>query len=69
MRAAPPPLVIAAVHGGEPVAVIRDAVLLRSAIERPAATLFGRDAYPDQDVGEIARRLSAWFSPGVPVSG
>lgn len=38
---------ITAVHGGDPLRVIRDTVLLRSALERPAATLFGRDAYPD----------------------
>ncbi|SEI07785.1 MULTISPECIES: type II toxin-antitoxin system death-on-curing family toxin [unclassified Leifsonia] len=40
-------LVIKAVHGGEPLNYLRDTVLLRSALERPAATLFGRDAYPD----------------------
>lgn len=40
-------LVIKAVHGGEPLNYIRDTVLLQSALERPAATLFGRDAYPD----------------------
>jgi death on curing protein len=40
-------LVIEAVHGGNPLAYVRDTVLLQSAIERPAATLFGRDAYPD----------------------
>ncbi|MCI0158007.1 type II toxin-antitoxin system death-on-curing family toxin [Leifsonia shinshuensis] len=38
---------IAAVHGGRPLDYIRDTVLLQSALERPAATLFGRDAYPD----------------------
>ncbi|MGO4533843.1 type II toxin-antitoxin system death-on-curing family toxin [Leifsonia sp. 2MCAF36] len=38
---------IRAVHGGEPITYIRDMVLLQSALERPAATLFGRDAYPD----------------------
>ncbi|WP_431219774.1 type II toxin-antitoxin system death-on-curing family toxin [Leifsonia xyli] len=40
-------LVIRAVHGGEPLNYVRDTVLLHSALERPAATLFGRDAYPD----------------------
>jgi death-on-curing protein len=40
-------LVIAAVHGGNPLDYVRDTVLLQSALERPAATLFGRDAYPD----------------------
>jgi len=40
-------LVITAVHGAEPLKYVRDAVLLQSALERPAATLFGRDAYPD----------------------
>ena len=40
-------LVITAVHGGNPLDYVRDAVLLRSALERPTATLFGRDAYPD----------------------
>jgi death-on-curing protein len=40
-------LVITAVHGGEARKYIRDTVLLQSALERPAATLFGRDAYPD----------------------
>ena len=40
-------LVITAVHGGDPHRYIRDTVLLQSALERPAATLFGRDAYPD----------------------
>ena len=39
-------LVIRAVHGGDPLNYVRDTVLLRSALERPAATLFGRDAYP-----------------------
>lgn len=39
--------VIRAVLGAGPVAVIRDHVLLESALGRPAATLFGRDAYPD----------------------
>lgn len=40
-------LVIKAVQGGEPLSYVRDTVLLQSALERPAATLFGRDAYPD----------------------
>lgn len=40
-------LVIAALHGKDPLDYIRDTVLLQSALERPAATLFGRDAYPD----------------------
>ncbi|WP_223692465.1 type II toxin-antitoxin system death-on-curing family toxin [Leifsonia poae] len=40
-------IVIRVVHGGEPLASIRDTVLLQSALERPKATLFGRDAYPD----------------------
>ena len=40
-------LVIRAVHGGEPLDYVRDTVLLQSALARPAATLFGRDAYPD----------------------
>ena len=40
-------LVIRAVHGGEPLDYVRDTVLLQSALTRPAATLFGRDAYPD----------------------
>ena len=40
-------LAIRAVHVGEPLAYVRDTVLLQSALERPAATLFGRDAYPD----------------------
>ncbi len=40
-------LVVRAVHGGDPLGYIRDSVLLQSAIDRPAATLFGRDAYPD----------------------
>lgn len=40
-------LVITAVHRGEPLNYLRDTVLLQSALERPAATLFGRDAYPD----------------------
>jgi death-on-curing protein len=39
--------VIRAVHGGDPLSYIRDTVLLQSALARPAATLFGRDAYPD----------------------
>lgn len=39
-------LVIRAVHGGDPLSYVRDTVLLQSALERPAATLFGRDAYP-----------------------
>jgi death-on-curing protein len=39
--------VIRAVHGVNPLNVIRDTVLLESALGRPAATLFGRDAYPD----------------------
>ncbi|MEY9954121.1 type II toxin-antitoxin system death-on-curing family toxin [Leifsonia sp. EB34] len=39
-------LVISAVHGGDPLDYVRDTVLLQSALERPAATLFGRDAYP-----------------------
>ena len=38
---------IRAVHGGEPLDYVRDTVLLESALARPAATLFGRDAYPD----------------------
>lgn len=38
---------IRAVHGGDPLTYIRDTVLLQSALARPAATLFGRDAYPD----------------------
>lgn len=117
-------LAIRAVHGGDPLAYIRDTVLLQSALARPAATLFGRDAYPDvyakgaallhsllrnhslldgnkrtgwvlcvlffqlngyeehydeegmydvilaiaagelEEIGKIARRLSAWFTPG-----
>lgn len=40
-------VVIRAVHGAEPLAYVRDTVLLQSALERPQATLFGRDAYPD----------------------
>lgn len=40
-------LVIRAVHGGDPLPYVRDTALLQSALERPAATLFGRDAYPD----------------------
>ncbi|MFF1574005.1 type II toxin-antitoxin system death-on-curing family toxin [Leifsonia sp. NPDC058292] len=40
-------LVIKAVHGHDPLRYVRDTVLLQSALERPAATLFGRDAYPD----------------------
>ncbi len=40
-------LVIRAVHDGEPLDYVRDTVLLQSALARPAATLFGRDAYPD----------------------
>ena len=40
-------LVITAVHDKNPLDYIRDTVLLQSALERPAATLFGRDAYPD----------------------
>lgn len=40
-------LVIRAMHGGSPLDYVRDTVLLQSALERPAATLFGRDAYPD----------------------
>ncbi|MFP3464813.1 type II toxin-antitoxin system death-on-curing family toxin [Leifsonia sp. SIMBA_070] len=40
-------VVIRAVHGGEPLRYVRDTVLLQSALERPSATLFGRDAYPD----------------------
>jgi death-on-curing protein len=119
--------VIRAVLGVEPVAVIRDQVLLDSALGRPAATLYGRDAYPDvynkaaallhsmlrnhplldgnkrtgwvlcvlffdlngyeehydeqamfdlivavaagrlEEVGDIARELSRWFSPRPPV--
>ena len=39
--------VIRSVLGLEPQAVLRDAVLLESALGRPAATMFGRDAYPD----------------------
>jgi death-on-curing protein len=39
--------VIRAVHGVNPLKVVRDTVLLESALGRPAATLFGRDAYPD----------------------
>jgi death on curing protein len=39
--------VIKAVHGGEPLDYVRDVVLLQSALSRPSATLFGRDAYPD----------------------
>jgi death-on-curing protein len=39
--------VIRAVHGRDPMPLIRDTVLLRSALERPSATIFGRDAYPD----------------------
>jgi len=40
-------LAVRAVHGGDPLTYVRDTVLLQSALERPAATLFGRDAYPD----------------------
>lgn len=40
-------LVIRVVHGRDPLGFIRDTVLLQSALERPKATLFGRDAYPD----------------------
>jgi len=40
-------LAVRAVHGGDPLTYVRDVVLLQSALERPAATLFGRDAYPD----------------------
>jgi death on curing protein len=40
-------VVIRAVHRRDPLDLIRDSVLLRSALDRPAATLFGRDAYPD----------------------
>jgi len=40
-------LVIRTVHRDEPLKFVRDSVLLQSALERPAATLFGRDAYPD----------------------
>lgn len=39
-------VVITAVHGGDPLDYVRDTVLLQSALERPRATLFGRDAYP-----------------------
>ncbi|WP_285114540.1 type II toxin-antitoxin system death-on-curing family toxin [Leifsonia sp. fls2-241-R2A-40a] len=38
---------IRTVHGDEPLKFVRDTVLLQSALERPAATLFGLDAYPD----------------------
>lgn len=40
-------LVIRAVLGGDPLARVRDIALLQSAIERPAMTLYGRDAYAD----------------------
>ncbi|MGN7800675.1 type II toxin-antitoxin system death-on-curing family toxin [Leifsonia sp. 22587] len=40
-------VVVSAIHGRDPLRYVRDTALLESALERPAATLFGRDAYPD----------------------
>lgn len=40
-------VVIQALFGGDPLRVVRDTILLESALGRPAATLFGREAYPD----------------------
>jgi death-on-curing protein len=39
--------VIERVLGADPFDVMRDTVLLESALGRPLATAFGRDAYPD----------------------
>lgn len=45
----------AAVLGGQPPA-IRDAGLVAAAVARPAATLFGEDAYPDL-AGKVAAMM------------